>query len=165
MLHSILSGFAIGLGTVAAVVTAPFVGGHTASSPIQGIPKPQVQHIEAHAALKIASTTVACVSAAVNAREAAIDTAEVAFTSALNSAYNARASALVDVYTASSTTGIRAGVKSAWSTFATSTKSARMAWKTARTSAWQQYTVALKSCKSPSVPTDTSNQSLEVSGD
>lgn len=153
MLHSIISGIGVGASLLVGAALSPF---HKAA------PAPT---FKPHQVAGIASSTLPCVVAAVNAREGTLDTAEAALTAALNGAYTARASALAAAYNGATSDAIRLAVKNAWSAFASSTKSARGTWKSVQQGAWQTYATALKACKAPSTITDSANASLEVSGE
>ena len=110
------------------------------------------------------TTKIACIGAAVNAREVAIDSAVTAFTSADNAAYAARATALGQAYTQTTLSAVKTGVKAAWATFSSSEKTARTAWKTARDAAWSQYHTAAMACKAPTGTGDSMNSTSEASG-
>ena len=111
-----------------------------------------------------ATAKIACVGAAVNAREAAIDSAMTTYTGALNAAYGARAAALKTAYTLTTLKDVRAAVKVAWSDFSKAMRSAQGAWKTSRMGAWTAYRQAAVACKAPSGTGDGANSVSEASG-
>ncbi len=110
------------------------------------------------------TTKIACVGAAVNARETALSTAASAQAQAMTAAYGARATALQAAYANTTTAAVKAAVKSAWSGFNTSMKSARTAWQTARNGAWKTFRTAVAACKAPVGVSDSANSSSEASG-
>ncbi len=107
---------------------------------------------------------IACVGAAVNTREQAIDAAMTAFTVSSNAAYAARATALQQAYTNTTLAAVRAAVKVAWSDFNTSMKAARKTWLAARNDAWSAYGKAAAACKAPGGTGDGAHISSEASG-
>ncbi len=119
------------------------------------------------AATSTAVTTaskISCVGAAVHTREQSLDAAMTTFTNAESAAYSARAAALQTAYSQSTLTAVKAGVKTAWSTFSASIKSARKAWQTARNNAWTTYRTAAVACKAPAGTGDGVNTGSDVSG-
>ena len=108
---------------------------------------------------------IACVGAAVNTREAALNTAMLTFTGATNTAYTARATALRQAYTGTSTKMVRDAAKSAWTTFTSSEKAARKAWKATRDASWKTYRTDATACKAPEGTGDGANSTSEKSGD
>jgi uncharacterized protein YxeA len=107
---------------------------------------------------------IACVGGAVNTREQAIDTAMTTHTSAVNAAYTARATALQQAYSLTTLKDVRAGVKTAWSTFNTAIKAAKKDWNTSRNAAWSAYRKTAIACKAPANTGDGVNSVSEVSG-
>ncbi len=104
------------------------------------------------------ASKIACVGAAVSARETAIDAGLTAYTQAVATAYSARATALTQAYaTATSTQAVKVGVKSAWSAFNSSFKSAGSTWRTAKSGAWSAFSSAVKACKAPAGTADASS--------
>lgn len=107
---------------------------------------------------------IACVGAAVNTREQAVDTAMIAYTDSMNSAYSARATALKQAYTQTTLAAVKSAVKTAWSTFNKATKASRKTWQTARNAAWVQYRTTGAACRAPTGTGDGANSSAEVIG-
>lgn len=112
-----------------------------------------------------ASTDIACVAAAVSAREAALSAGIQTHGNAVASAYTARATALGEAYRATSTPTIRHSVKKVWDTFNTTVRAARKSWHTARDGAWSQFRTAIKSCKASGDVLDTAHVSSEPRGE
>jgi hypothetical protein len=120
--------------------------------------------ISVTAGSKASTMTVACVGGAVNAREQSIDSALTTYTTAITAAYNARATALASAYGMSTSAGVRASLKTAWSAFSVSMKSTRNSWSSARTTAWAKFRTDAKACKAPATISDSTNASMEASG-
>jgi hypothetical protein len=110
------------------------------------------------------ATKLACVGAAVNARESALDAAIATHSSAVVAAYNARATALSAAYSKTTAKDVRAAVKAAWKDFNSAIRSAQKAWRTARDAAWKTFRTAVRACKAPSSVSDGGNSGLEASG-
>ena len=118
---------------------------------------------ERHASSTIASVDVACVAAAVAAREAALGTAASANAQALTTAYSDRASALAAAYTQTGKDAIRKAVKNAWSHFGAALRLAHKSWKSAQQAAWSHFRTAVKACGAGAANvSDSSNASLDV---
>lgn len=113
----------------------------------------------------VSAATIACVGAAVNTREIALDAGVSTHASAVSSAYSTRATALQQAYTGTSTAQIRTAVKAAWKTFNASLKSAAKAWRATRSSAWSAFRGSVKACKAPGSIGDSENASSETNGD
>lgn len=107
---------------------------------------------------------ITCVGGAVNTREQAIDAAITTQTQSVNSAYTARASALQQAYSLATLKEVRAGVKTAWSTFNTAIKAAKKTWNTSKNTTWSQYRKTAVACKAPANTGDGVNSSSEVIG-
>ena len=119
-------------------------GGHTGD---RQDTKPFRPGFEKHATSTAAMTVnIACVAAAVAAREASLDTAVGTYTTDINSAYSARATALASAYAQTDKDGIRKAVKTAWQTFAAALKLDGKNWKKAQRDTWTQFKMAIKSC-------------------
>ena len=112
-----------------------------------------------------ASADIACVAAAVAAREAELSGGAKTHGDAVAGAYTARATALADAYAASSTPSIRQGVKTAWDAFKASVQTARKSWQAMTVKAWADFRNAIKNCKAPSEVMDTANASSEPKGE
>lgn len=110
------------------------------------------------------ATKIACVGAAVSAREAALDTAIAAHGTTINAAYTARATALSAAYGKTTAGEVRAAVKAAWNAFSSAIRSAQKAWKTARNTAWATFRTSVKACKVPGSISDGEKVGLEASG-
>jgi hypothetical protein len=111
-----------------------------------------------------AATKIACVGAAVNAREQAISSAEQTFSTASSAAYSARASALQQAYTATTYKDVRAAVKAAWTAFSSAERAAHKDWVKARDGAWKTYRTAAVACKAQAGTGDGVHSDAEVSG-
>jgi hypothetical protein len=110
------------------------------------------------------STQIACIGAAVNARETAVDAAMAAYTASVNSAYSARATALQSAYQLTTLTTVQAADKAAWTSFNTSVKTARSTWLVARNTAWATYVKVGTACKAVSGTGDGIYSEYELSG-
>lgn len=111
------------------------------------------------------SQQVACIGAAVDAREAAIDNALGVFAQSLTSDYSARATALHQAYALPpGGNAIKNAVKAAWATFNASAKADRTTWQNARNNAWATFRAAAKACKAPTVASDSTMSSSETTG-
>lgn len=108
------------------------------------------------------SIDIACIAAAVAAREAALGTAASANAQALTSAYSARASALASAYSQTGNDAIKKSVKSSWANFGAALRLAQKSWKGAQKMAWTQFKTAIKACgPAASSVADTSNASAD----
>lgn len=108
------------------------------------------------------SIDIACIAAAVAAREAALGTAASGNAQALTSAYSARASALASAYTQTGNEAIKKAVKSSWANFGAALRLAQRSWKGAQKTAWTQFKTAIKACgPAASSVADTSNASAD----
>ena len=144
-----------------------------ASSVILGSSTPGILHkiknrLDKHPQGKertFASADLACVAAAVAAREASLTAGIKTHGGAVTGAYTERASALAGAYTATSTPAIRHTVKKTWESFNTALRTARKNWHTARESAWAQFRVAVKKCKANIEVLDTENAASETTGE
>ncbi|HWP61177.1 MAG TPA: hypothetical protein VN495_01100 [Candidatus Paceibacterota bacterium] len=105
---------------------------------------------------------IACVGAAVAARENALDSAMLTETAALNSAYSTRASALVAAFAQTDTASVKSATKAAWQAFNASTQAARKAWRTSQQATWATYRNAAKQCKGATTVTDSANASTDA---
>ena len=111
------------------------------------------------------SADLACIAAAVAAREGSLDTAVAGKMTAINAAYGARAGALATAYASSDPATVKAGEKAAWNAFAASVGAAQKTWKAAQESAWTQFRAALKACGvGASAVSDSVNASLDTTG-
>ncbi len=110
------------------------------------------------------AATIACVGAAVNTRETAIDSAVAAHAQAVTAAYTARAAALKEAYTLTNPHDVSKAVKAAWKTFRTSTKSAAKDWRTAQRAAWSTFKTASRACHPTEGISDNGNSGTEISG-
>ncbi len=110
------------------------------------------------------ASKIACVGAAVQAREQAIDSAINTYTQAIDAAYAARAVALGQAYSKTVANDVKTATKNAWTVFNSSMKSGRKAWQTARDKAWSSYRTSATACKAPSGVGDGANSGSEVSG-
>ena len=110
------------------------------------------------------ATKIACVGTAVATREATIDAAVTAHTDAVNAAYKTRAIELAGAYSNTTAKAVQAGAKVSWADFSKSVKSATTKWKSARDSAWSIFRTSAKACKAPVGVSDSTNSSVEVSG-
>ena len=127
--------------------------------------KPFRPQEERHATSTAATAAnIACVAAAVDAREAALDTGVGTFASDINAAYTARKSALATAYAQTDPGAIRTSVKTAWKTFAAALRLAGKNWKTVQRGAWEQFKTAVKACGPGSASVvDSTNANAEIS--
>lgn len=125
-------------------VFALFGGGHPGDRPDN---KPFRPEMERHATTTGAmSVNIACVAAAVAARERALDAGVATYTTDINTAYTARAAALATAYAQSDRDAIKKSVRTAWQTFAAALKLDGKNWKKIQKDAWTQFKTAIKSC-------------------
>lgn len=110
------------------------------------------------------ATKIACVGAAVNARETALDAAIATHSAAVTAAYTARATALSAAYSHTTVGEVRAAVKAAWNAFGSAIRNAQKAWKTARNAAWATFRTSVRACKAPGSIGDGEKVGLEASG-
>ncbi len=104
---------------------------------------------------------IACVAAAVSARETSLSTGAALQTQAVAAAYTARAAALTAAYTGTDATAVKTAVKKAWSDFATATKGAKLTWQKNKESSWKTYKESVKACKGAEGITDSQNAGTE----
>ncbi len=110
------------------------------------------------------ATKIACVGAAIAAREMALATAVAIHTEAIAAAYATRANELAGAYSNNTAKEVQAGVKVSWNDFKKSTKSAANKWKADRDAAWSIFKKAVKACKAPAGVSDAANSLSEVKG-
>ena len=103
---------------------------------------------------------VACVQAAVDAREQSIMSAWVSYNTSMTAAFSTRALALHAAWGMTDASARKTAIKAAWSAFAASRKSAMQAHKTAKQAAWKTFRTAAKSCKG-----GAAQASVEASGE
>ena len=112
------------------------------------------------------SKDIACVAAAIAAREAALSAGAQTHGNAVTSAYTTRAGALANAYTQTGGNSvIRDAVKKAWGSFRSSIQTARKNWQSARDAAWAQFRSVIKNCKAPTEVLDTANTTSEAKGE
>ena len=128
-------------------------------------PPPDRHGAEVHATTTAGtSVNIACIAAAVAAREAILQTAIGTNGTDISAAYSARASALASAYVQTDTSAIRKAVKTAWTTFSAALRVAHKNWKTAQQGAWSQFKTALKACGgSATTVSDSANASIDAS--
>ena len=145
-----------------------FAGQHIPTSTVDFHTGTTTHHEEHDTRLASSTKAVAnlpCVTSAISAREASLDSGVSTYTAAINDAYSVRASALASAYAQSGTDAIRAAVQNAWKQFTTSSQGARRAWQKSRESAWSTFRNAIKTCgPSASSISDSSNAGSEMSG-
>lgn len=108
---------------------------------------PDRHNTEVHATTSAkTSLNIACVAAAVAAREASLQIAITANAGAISSAYGTRASALASAYAQTDQSAIKAAVRSAWTTFGAALRVAHKGWITSQQAAWSSFKTALKAC-------------------
>lgn len=111
------------------------------------------------------SVDLACVAAAVAARERSLSTGVGTYTQSVSSAYSTRASALASAYAGSDLATIRAAVKTSWQNFGAALKLAQKSWRTAQQAAWTQFKIATKSCGAGAASVaDSTNATAELTG-
>jgi hypothetical protein len=105
---------------------------------------------------------LACMVAAVDAREVALQTAFTTFGTAQTAALTTRASALHTAWGMTDAKARRTALKTAWNTYRTSHRAAVSAHRTAHNSAWSAFRTAAKTCKGNSYeePGSSSESSL-----
>lgn len=114
----------------------------------------------------VSATDIACVGAAVAAREAALSSAMQTHGGAVLAAYTSRASALASAYGASDPKTVRTGVRKAWDDFGKAMKTAKKEWQSAREKAWSGFKAAVKQCGPANEQiADTGNASSESRGE
>lgn len=101
---------------------------------------------------------ISCMSVAVSAREAAIQSAFNAYSSAETAALTARQSALQTAWSKTAIKEIRTAVNAAWKAYRTAHRAAAKTHNTAVKAAWQQFKQSAKDCK-PTKGIPTENQS------
>lgn len=161
-MESLLASVAVGAGMLAAAVFSPFGGiSDSINTRIHSVSDRNV------IGRSMASSTpdIACISAAVDAREEALGDGSGVFTKAIDSAYSARATALHSAYTQSGTEAIRKAVEAAWKSFTSATKEAQKTWRAAQHTAWKEFNIAARACKAPSSVSDSRRSSSEVRGE
>lgn len=102
------------------------------------------------------AAAIACVGAAVGARETALGGSVSTYSQSVVSAYSARATSLQQAYMLTTGSAVKAAVKSSWSTFTSTIRSARSAWSTGRSDAWKTFRTAAAACKAPNGTSDSS---------
>jgi len=113
-----------------------------------------------------ASADLACVAAAVAAREAALSAGAKTHGDTLAGAYATRATALADAYTLTGgKSAIRDAVKKAWESFKASMQTTRKNWQTTRDQTWTQFRSGVKNCKASTEVLDTANAASEPKGE
>ncbi len=98
-----------------------------------------------------ATLDIACVQAAVDVREGAIDTAFSTFSSSVSAALSARKTALHDAWGMTDSAARRAARNKAWTDYRAGNKAAFAALRTDRKAAWTAFASASKACKVPVV--------------
>ena len=144
--------------TAAAGITALF-GGNADHK----LPPPNREMAKTHASSTASGANIACIAAAIAAREAALGSAVSTNTQALTSAYSERAKGLASAYAQTGNDAIRKVVKDAWAKFRASLRVAQKSWKTSQQDAWTQFKTAIKACGSsaPSLA-DTANAAADA---
>jgi hypothetical protein len=164
MIESIFGSAVMGIGLVAAAAFAPFSGMSDAiNSRLHEMSDRGALHKTASST--ISAVDIACISAAVDAREKALVAGEGSFTKAVDAAYSARATALHSAYTQSGNDAIRKAVDAAWKSFTEATRSAQKTWRSAQGDAWKSFNTAARACKAPSSVNDTKKSKSEISGE
>jgi len=149
-------------------VAAAFIAffGHGASSTGPDHTPPPNDFFRPHASstsTTLNPTTVACVAAAVAAREQTLDAGVATYTQSINTAYTTRASALASAYAQTGGSDvIRKAVNTAWQSFRAAIQLGRKTWVTAHESAWTTFRTAAKACgASATTLSDTNDESLD----
>lgn len=91
-------------------------------------------------------TDLACMAAAVDAREAAVITARTNFDAKIIAALNTRRASLKTAYTIGNNADRKVAVKAAMTAFAKSVADARTQYKTDVKASWKVFTDATKNC-------------------
>ena len=110
------------------------------------------------------AAVLACVSAAVDARETSLNAGITTHGQALNTAYTTRAAALHSAYAAGTNDQVKSAIKVAWTAFRSSIMDVNKAWVTSKSSAWTQFRTAVKACKASTTISDGNNSSMEAVG-
>ena len=101
---------------------------------------------------------VACISAAIDARDNAIISAVSAHASAQTSAVSARKTALKAAWAMTDQKARMSALRDAWKAFSAASQAARKAFRTAQNAAWKQFNTNRKSCGTEGVSDDPGNQ-------
>lgn len=101
----------------------------------------------ARAPKSLSAETVACVQAAVEARDTAVIAAMDTFSSSVKTALTARKDALKAGWALPTLKDVRAALKIAWAAYVKSFREARQTLKDDKKTAWDAFKSALKSCK------------------
>ena len=104
---------------------------------------------------------IACVGAAVAARETSLSSAAATQNQAVATAYAARAAALNTAYAGTDAQAVKESVKKAWEDFSKATKGAKQTWQRSKENSWKTFKDAVKACKGAEAITDTSSVSME----
>lgn len=105
---------------------------------------------EATSTTPVNTVDLACMQAAVEKRENAIETAFDTFSTAIKSALQTRKTELLAAWAIESPTQRKTAIWSAWRKFKESKRSVALAFHRARYSAWQQFKTDRKACGNPS---------------
>ncbi|OGG49687.1 hypothetical protein A2763_03335 [Candidatus Kaiserbacteria bacterium RIFCSPHIGHO2_01_FULL_54_36] len=144
----------------AASIAAIFggLGGGDHKAPLQ-----DRNQIKIHASSTASGVNIACVAAAVAAREASLQAGISTNMQDVTAAYTTRASALASAYTQTGNDAIRKAVKSAWNSFNGAMRLAHKSWQKTQQSAWSGFKTALKACGSnASSIADSANASVDA---
>lgn len=107
------------------------------------------------------ATIIACVAPAVATREASIQSAFSTFSASMTSAFTKRASDLATAWTLTDKTARDTAIKSAHATFKDSAIAAKKTYNTARQTAWQEFSIARKTCKAPATGENVSMDAIQ----
>lgn len=104
---------------------------------------------------------IACVKAAVAARENSLSSAASTQSQAVAAAYTTRAAALDAAYSASDPKTVKQNSKKAWDEFSKIVKGAKQTWQRSKENSWKTFKDAVKACKGSENITDASGISME----
>lgn len=146
---------------LAATVGTLFIAGSSTGAALQHNEQRPNPERTGTSTRQIQAVDVACVQAAISARELALSSAATTQSQAVIAAYAARASALSAAYTGTDPKVIKKNVKSAWEAFSTATKNAKKTWQRGRENTWNTFRTAVKACKGGESVSDSTNASVE----
>lgn len=105
---------------------------------------------KADAATVLTDEEIACVQAAVGARETALQEDVTTFQTTWNAALSTRATALQAAWALTTKKERRDAIKAAWTAYKTSFNTARKTFNTDVKADWKAFRVAVKACSLPS---------------
>ncbi len=146
---------------LAAAIGSIFLAGSSTGAALPRNDRAPIKERPASSTRQISAIDIACISAAVAARESALATVLATKNGTETAAYTARATALSAAYTGTDAKVVKASVKTAWDAFATAQKNAKMTYQRGRESTWQTFKSAIKACKGGESVSDSRNSTIE----